>query len=83
MCLQIFLKISCTAALQLSHRRHETSTPLEPRLEAALAVSLGMVWGALADAVTDATLERGLRVVMRARVAQERHGILASVVLYV
>ena len=83
MFLQNFVKISCAAALQLSHRRHETSTPLEPRLEAALGVSLGTVWGALADAVDDATLERGLRVVMRARVARERRGILASVVVYV
>ena len=66
MFLQNFLKISCTAALQLSHRRHETSTPFEPRVEPALGVSLGTVWGALADAVDDAMLERGLRVTRRA-----------------
>ena len=83
MFLQNFLEISCIAALQLSHRRHETSTPFEPRVEAALGVSLCTVWGLLADAVDDATLERGLRVVMRARVARERRGILASVVVYV
>ena len=83
MFLQFFLKISCAAVLQLSHRRHDTITPLEPRLEAALCVSLGTVWGALADAVDEVTLERGLRVVMRARVARERRGILASVVVYV
>ena len=39
--------------------------------------------GALAEAVDDTKLKRGRRVVMRARVARQRHGNFASVVVYV
>ena len=44
---------------------------------------MGTVWGALADAVDEATLERGLRVVMAARVVQDRRGIRASMFVHV